>query len=294
MTKVIRKTFYGIFFALVVLLLAFFPWFSLFNVSADEAKEEFKIVGVKGMYFHTTAQHFLIEIEVPDEYGLEVSNSAYAHMETYGKGKILINGNIDLCDLDKQTLVMSAMPFRSNILALYIWPNYKNGEQAFDEIESITFKKGFSIPGLMPESLRDYELKEDMVWTPTAAFSVSNTESGAATPFSYDEGTRAVLFYDIMGNVVWTTTVKVGSDVELLEAPTIEGYTFTGWDHSGENITQTTHIRPIYEQTSIKTKSNSSTTAWIVVGCVNGVVLIAAVVGIMLYVRALKKKNPKE
>ena len=297
MAKLAKSTMRYFVFVLLSMLLCLGLCFPAFQASADESKQEFKITGVKGMYFHTTAKHFLIEIEVPNEYGLEVSNSAYAHMETYGEGMILINGTIDLYDLDKQTLVMNATPFRTNVLALYIWPSYSSGEKAFDTIESITFKKGFSMPGNMPETLRNYELKEDMVWTSTQAFSVENTENGATTPFTYEEGTRAVLFYDVLGNVIWTTTVKMGDNVELIDAPVIAGYTFKGWDHNGDNITGTTHIHPIYEAeraVEVKNTMSDSTTAWIIVGIVNGVALIGAFVGLLVYARALKKKNPKE
>ncbi|MBQ9949937.1 MAG: InlB B-repeat-containing protein, partial [Clostridia bacterium] len=65
---------------------------------------------------------------------------------------------------------------------------------------------------------------------------------------TFDVSIYTVTFVDsITGETISTATVQHGSDVTLPEAPVHEGYTFTGWDADGTNITADTTITAQYE-----------------------------------------------
>lgn len=67
-----------------------------------------------------------------------------------------------------------------------------------------------------------------------------------------------VTFVDgLTDDVIHTASVHRGDDVEMPAAPEHEGYTFTGWDHDGKNITQDTTISALYVENFLMGDVNS-------------------------------------
>ena len=70
----------------------------------------------------------------------------------------------------------------------------------------------------------------------------------------YSGGACTVTFYDKDNNVIVTKEVTYGNDVSAPEAPTVEGYTFKGWDRYPvstlglTNITEDTTFKATYEK----------------------------------------------
>lgn len=63
----------------------------------------------------------------------------------------------------------------------------------------------------------------------------------------YQEKKYQVNFYDIDGNLLKTQNVSYNKSAQAPKVPQIEGYKFTGWDHSLLKITQDLDIKPTYE-----------------------------------------------
>lgn len=57
-----------------------------------------------------------------------------------------------------------------------------------------------------------------------------------------------VIFKDINGNIIKEQLIEYGKSAIAPELSLVEGYTFTGWDQSFENVTSNLEVKPIYEK----------------------------------------------
>lgn len=107
-------------------------------------------------------------------------------------------------------------------------------------VETKEVEHGDSVDG--PE-LEDIEGYEFIGWDVELSSITGPTD---VNPI-YQEKKYQVNFYDIDGNLLKTQNVSYNKSAQAPKVPQIEGYKFTGWDHSLLKITQDLDIKPTYE-----------------------------------------------
>lgn len=107
-------------------------------------------------------------------------------------------------------------------------------------VETKEVEHGDSVEG--PE-LEDIEGYEFIGWDVELSSITGPTD---VNPI-YQEKKYQVNFYDIDGNLLKTQNVSYNKSAQAPKVPQIEGYKFTGWDHSLLKITQDLDIKPTYE-----------------------------------------------
>ena len=107
-------------------------------------------------------------------------------------------------------------------------------------VETKEVEHGDSVEG--PE-LEDIEGYEFIGWDVELSSITGPTD---VNPI-YQEKKYQVNFYDIDGNLLKTQNVSYNKSAQAPKVPQIEGYKFTGWDHSLLKITQDLDVKPTYE-----------------------------------------------
>ena len=139
----------------------------------DEDSPELEMGFLAGINYSTaweySQHHYLFEINFPEtgefafQYQLGIASVGIP------RGSVIINGNIDICDID--ALFMSSEPYREYCIALYIYPN-QTESQKYDlsKIESIEFKAGFNLMTDNWRNFREGELKKDYKYVAMSTF----------------------------------------------------------------------------------------------------------------------------
>jgi hypothetical protein len=79
----------------------------------------------------------------------------------------------------------------------------------------------------------------------------TNVTADISVAAEFAINTYTVTFLDHDGNVIDTQTVEHGGSAVAPTAPTIEGYTFTGWDVKFDNVTENMTVKAQYEETPV-------------------------------------------
>ena len=181
--------------------------------------------------------------------------------------------DIVLYSFDKEGIVekQAGNTFKAtSIGTVTITAKLENYEKAIASIKVTVVEKSFIVKfvGLNNEVLKEEQVLKGSAAVAPSAPSVegytfkgwdqefNNVTSNLEVKALYEKvsvETYTVTFVDKDGNVLKTETVAKGSAASAPTAPSVEGYTFKGWDQEFTNVTSNLKIKPLYVSNTTET-----------------------------------------
>lgn len=119
-----------------------------------------------------------------------------------------------------------------------------NGESKFIVDEGSSFYEKVTVP--MPQANEDYQFTG---WTPQLPEEGTTITEDMLFTAEFDNNKHTVTFVDgLTQETISTTEVEHGGDVTPPDAPSHEGYEFTGWDGNVKNIIEDGIVTAIYKE----------------------------------------------
>lgn len=201
------------------LLLCLFVLLSIFAFGCKKDEETFTV-------------KFIVNGEVVKEVEVKQGEQISAPFVESIEGMEFTNWDKDFTNINNDMEINAV--FEKNKYDVNFYDN--NGNL----VETKEVEYGDSVEG--PE-LEDIEGYEFIGWDVELSSITGPTD---VNPI-YQEKKYQVNFYDIDGNLLKTQNVSYNKSAQAPKVPQIEGYKFTGWDHSLLKITQDLDIKPTYE-----------------------------------------------
>lgn len=201
------------------ILLCLFVLLSIFAFGCNKDEETFTV-------------KFIVNGEVVKEVEVKQGEQISAPIVESIEGMEFTNWDKDFTNINSDMEINAV--FRKNKYDVNFYDN--NGNL----VETKEVEHGDSVEG--PE-LEDIEGYEFIGWDVELSSITGPTD---VNPI-YQEKKYQVNFYDIDGNLLKTQNVSYNKSAQAPKVPQIEGYKFTGWDHSLLKITQDLDIKPTYE-----------------------------------------------
>lgn len=201
------------------ILLCLFVLLSIFAFGCNKDEETFTV-------------KFIVNGEVVKEVEVKQGEQISAPIVESIEGMEFINWDKDFTNVNNDMEINAV--FEKNKYDVNFYDN--NGNL----VETKEVEHGDSVEG--PE-LEDIEGYEFIGWDVELSSITGPTD---VNPI-YQEKKYQVNFYDIDGNLLKTQNVSYNKSAQAPKVPQIEGYKFTGWDHSLLKITQDLDIKPTYE-----------------------------------------------
>lgn len=201
------------------LLLCLFVLLSIFAFGCKKDEETFTV-------------KFIVNGEVVKEVEVKQGEQISAPFVESIEGMEFTNWDKDFTNINSDMEINAV--FEKNKYDVNFYDN--NGNL----VETKEVEYGDSVEG--PE-LEDIEGYEFIGWDVELSSITGPTD---VNPI-YQEKKYQVNFYDIDGNLLKTQNVSYNKSAQAPKVPQIEGYKFTGWDHSLLKITQDLDIKPTYE-----------------------------------------------
>lgn len=201
------------------LLLCLFVLLSIFAFGCKKDEETFTV-------------KFIVNGEVVKEVEVKQGEQISAPFVESIEGMEFTNWDKDFTNINNDMEINAV--FEKNKYDVNFYDN--NGNL----VETKEVEHGDSVEG--PE-LEDIEGYEFIGWDVELSSITGPTD---VNPI-YQEKKYQVNFYDIDGNLLKTQNVSYNKSAQAPKVPQIEGYKFTGWDHSLLKITQDLDIKPTYE-----------------------------------------------
>lgn len=201
------------------ILLCLFVLLSIFAFGCKKDEETFTV-------------KFIVNGEVVKEVEVKQGEQISAPIVESIEGMEFTNWDKDFTNINNDMEINAV--FKKNKYDVNFYDN--NGNL----VETKEVEHGDSVEG--PE-LEDIEGYEFIGWDVELSSITGPTD---VNPI-YQEKKYQVNFYDIDGNLLKTQNVSYNKSAQAPKVPQIEGYKFTGWDHSLLKITQDLDIKPTYE-----------------------------------------------
>lgn len=201
------------------ILLCLFVLLSIFAFGCNKDEETFTV-------------KFIVNGEVVKEVEVKQGEQISAPIVESIEGMEFTNWDKDFTNINNDMEINAV--FKKNKYDVNFYDN--NGNL----VETKEVEHGDSVEG--PE-LEDIEGYEFIGWDVELSSITGPTD---VNPI-YQEKKYQVNFYDIDGNLLKTQNVSYNKSAQAPKVPQIEGYKFTGWDHSLLKITQDLDIKPTYE-----------------------------------------------
>ena len=201
------------------ILLCLFVLLSIFAFGCSKDEETFTV-------------KFIVNGEVVKEVEVKQGEQISAPIVESIEGMEFTNWDKDFTNINNDMEINAV--FEKNKYDVNFYDN--NGNL----VETKEVEHGDSVEG--PE-LEDIEGYEFIGWDVELSSITGPTD---VNPI-YQEKKYQVNFYDIDGNLLKTQNVSYNKSAQAPKVPQIEGYKFTGWDHSLLKITQDLDIKPTYE-----------------------------------------------
>lgn len=201
------------------ILLCLFVLLSIFAFGCNKDEETFTV-------------KFIVNGEVVKEVEVKQGEQISAPLVESIEGMEFTNWDKDFTNINNDMEINAV--FEKNKYDVNFYDN--NGNL----VETKEVEHGDSVEG--PE-LEDIEGYEFIGWDVELSSITGPTD---VNPI-YQEKKYQVNFYDIDGNLLKTQNVSYNKSAQAPKVPQIEGYKFTGWDHSLLKITQDLDIKPTYE-----------------------------------------------
>lgn len=201
------------------ILLCLFVLLSIFAFGCNKEEETFTV-------------KFIVNGEVVKEVEVKQGEQISAPLVESIEGMEFTNWDKDFTNINNDMEINAV--FEKNKYDVNFYDN--NGNL----VETKEVEHGDSVEG--PE-LEDIEGYEFIGWDVELSSITGPTD---VNPI-YQEKKYQVNFYDIDGNLLKTQNVSYNKSAQAPKVPQIEGYKFTGWDHSLLKITQDLDIKPTYE-----------------------------------------------
>lgn len=201
------------------ILLCLFVLLSIFAFGCSKDEETFTV-------------KFIVNGEVVKEVEVKQGEQISAPIVESIEGMEFTNWDKDFTNINNDMEINAV--FEKNKYDVNFYDN--NGNL----VETKEVEHGDSVEG--PE-LEDIEGYEFIGWDVELSSITGPTD---VNPI-YQEKKYQVNFYDIDGNLLKTQNVSYNKSAQAPKVPQIEGYKFTGWDHSLLKITQDLDVKPTYE-----------------------------------------------
>lgn len=201
------------------LLLCLFVLLSIFAFGCKKDEETFTV-------------KFIVNGEVVKEVEVKQGEQISAPFVESIEGMEFTNWDKDFTNINNDMEINAV--FKKNKYDVNFYDN--NGNL----VETKEVEHGDSVEGPELEEIEGYEF---IGWDVELSSITGPTD---VNPI-YQEKKYQVNFYDIDGNLLKTQNVSYNKSAQAPKVPQIEGYKFTGWDHSLLKITQDLDIKPTYE-----------------------------------------------
>ena len=171
---------------------------------------------------------------VIDTQTVEIGESATAPTDPVREGYTFTGWDTDFTNVMSDITVTAQYTVNSYTITYFV-----DGEQYAQE----QYNYGEAItPIAEPE-------KENYTFSGWSAIPETMPANDVRVDGTFAINTYTVTFTDgLTGETISTATVEHGADAVFPTAPEHDGYTFTGWDNDGKNITADTTITALYEE----------------------------------------------